>query len=263
MSASRVALIAGNWKMYGTRPEAVALAEGVKAGVAGVSGREVLVAPPFTALETVASVLRGGGVLLAGQNLHWEPKGAFTGEVSAPMLRAAGCTHVIIGHSERRQYFGETDETVAKKVAAAQGHGLVPIVCIGETLEEREAGRTLAVVERQLRRGLLGQQAAAIRALVIAYEPVWAIGTGKVATPEQAQEVHAFIRRMLVEVAGQEAAAGCRILYGGSVKPDNIDILMGQPDIDGALVGGASLQVESFVRIVKFQVPSPGGSGAR
>ncbi len=260
MSSSRVPLIAGNWKMHGTRPEAVALAEGIKAGVVGVSDREVLVAPAFAALEAVAAVLRGSRIFLAGQNLHWEAKGAFTGEVSGPMLRAAGCSHVIIGHSERRQYFGETDETVAKKVASAQAHGLVPIVCIGETLAEREAGRTLEVIERQLRRGLLGQEAAAIRALVIAYEPVWAIGTGKVATPEQAQEVHAFIRRMLAELGGQDAAMGCRILYGGSVKADNIDSLMAQADIDGALVGGASLQIESFVRIVKFSL-SPGGRG--
>ncbi len=252
MSPSRVPLLAGNWKMHGTRQEAVALAEGIKAGVAGVSGREVLVAPPFTALEPVAEALRGSSVRLAGQNLHWEAKGAFTGEVSAPMLRGAGCTHVIIGHSERRQYFGETDETVAKKVASAQAQGLEPIVCVGETLQEREAGRTLPVVGRQLRGGLLGRDAAAIRAVVIAYEPVWAIGTGKVATPEQAQEVHAFIRRMLGELGGEGAASGCRVLYGGSVKADNIDELMRQPDIDGALVGGASLQVESFVRIVKF-----------
>ena len=259
MSPSRVPLIAGNWKMYGTRPEAVALAEGIKAGVADVSEREVLVAPPFTALESVAAVLRGSRVLLAGQNLHWEAKGAFTGEVSGPMLRAAGCSHVIIGHSERRQYFGETDEMVARKVASAQAHGLMPIMCIGETLAEREAGRTLEVVDRQLRRGLLGRDAAAIRALVIAYEPVWAIGTGKVATPEQAQEAHVFIRRMLMELGGEDAAAACRVLYGGSVKADNIDTLMAQPDIDGALVGGASLQVESFVRIVKFQDPSPVG----
>lgn len=252
MSLSRVPLIAGNWKMYGTRREAVALAEGIKAGMADVSGRDVVVAPPFTVLEPVAAALQGSQVLVAGQNLHWEPKGAFTGEVSGPMLREAGCTHVIIGHSERRQYFGETDETVARKVASAQAHGLVPIVCVGESLEEREARRTLAVVERQLRHGLLKRDAAAIRALVIAYEPVWAIGTGKVATPEQAQEVHAFIRRMLAELGGAEAGLACRVLYGGSVKPDNIDVLMRQPDIDGALVGGASLQVESFVRIVKF-----------
>jgi len=254
VNSARPPLMAGNWKMHATRAEAVALAEGIKAAAASVSGREVLVAPPFTVLEAVARTLSGSSVLLAGQNLHWEPKGAFTGEVSAPMLRDIGCTHVIIGHSERRQYFGETDETVAKKVASAQANGLVPIVCVGETLSEREAGQTLVVVERQLRRGLWGRDGAAIGALVVAYEPVWAIGTGKVATREQAQEVHAFIRRILADMGGAAAAASCRILYGGSVKPDNIDELMRQADIDGALVGGASLQVESFARIVNFVV---------
>jgi len=249
---SRVPLMAGNWKMHATRAEAAALAEGIKAGTAGVAGREVLVAPPATALETVARALRGTSVLLAGQNLHWEPKGAFTGEVSAPMLRDVGCTHVIIGHSERRQFFGETDATVSKKGAAAREHGLIPIVCVGETLAEREAGKTLAVIDRQVRDGLPVTDGAAIAGLIVAYEPVWAIGTGKVATPQQAQEVHAHIRGLLAGLAGQDAARACRILYGGSVKADNVDELMRQPDIDGALVGGASLQVESFVRIVKF-----------
>ena len=252
MNPHRVPLIAGNWKMHGTRSEAAALADGIKSRVAGITDREVLVAPPYTALETVARVLGGSKVLLAAQDLHWEPKGAYTGEVSAAMLRDVDCTHVIIGHSERRQFFGETDEAVAQKVASAQANSLVPIVCVGETLAQREASETLAVIERQLRRGLLGRDAAAIRALVIAYEPVWAIGTGKVATPAQAQEVHAFIRRTLAELGGKEAGLSCRILYGGSVKPDNIDVLMRQADIDGALVGGASLQVESFVRIAKF-----------
>ena len=254
MSPQRVPLIAGNWKMHGTRAEATALAEGIKSGVAGLAGREVLVAPPYTVLETVARVLSGSRVLLAAQDLHWEPKGAYTGEVSAAMLRDVGCTHVIIGHSERRQFFGETDESVAQKVASSQANSLVPIVCVGETLAQRDAGETLAVIERQLRRGLLGRDAAAIRALVIAYEPVWAIGTGKVATHEQAQEVHACIRRILAELGGKDAAQACRILYGGSVKPDNIDELMCRADIDGALVGCASLQVESFVRIAKFVV---------
>jgi triosephosphate isomerase len=254
MSPHRVPLIAGNWKMHCTRSEAAALVQGIKSGVAGIADREVLVAPPYTALETVAHILGGSKVLIAGQDAHPEPKGAFTGEVSAAMLRDVGCTHVIIGHSERRQFFGETDETVAQKVGGAQAHGLVPIVCVGEMLAQRESGETLAVIERQLRRGLLGRDAAAIRTLVIAYEPVWAIGTGKVATPEQAQEVHAFIRRTLAELGGKEAEQACRVLYGGSVKPDNIDELMRQPDIDGALVGGASLQVESFVRIAKFVV---------
>jgi triosephosphate isomerase len=238
--------------MHCTRPEAAALAQGITAGVAGLADREVLVAPPFTALETVARVLAGSKVLLAAQDVHPEPKGAYTGEVSAQMLRDAGCTHVIIGHSERRQFFGETDDSVAQKVGGAQSNGLTPIVCVGETLAQRDAGETLAVIERQLRRGLLGRDAAAIRALVIAYEPVWAIGTGKVATPAQAQEVHAFIRRILGELGGKEAGQACRVLYGGSVKPDNVDELMRQSDIDGALVGGASLQVESFVRIAKF-----------
>jgi len=228
------------------------LVEGIKAGVADIRGREVLVAPPFTALETVARLLYGSPILLAAQNLHWEAKGAFTGEVSAPMLRELGCTHAIIGHSERRQLFGETDESVNRKVASALAHGLTPILCVGETLAERESGQTLTIIDTQLRRGLLGRDAAAIRATVIAYEPVWAIGTGKVATPEQAQEVHAFIRRVLADLGGKDAEAGCRILYGGSVKGDNIDALMRQPDIDGALVGGASLQVESFVRIAQF-----------
>ncbi len=249
----RTPLIAGNWKMHCTRAEAAALAEGVKAAVGGVSDRQVLFGPPYTALETVAKIIAGTPLLLAGQNLHWEPKGAYTGEVTGVMLKDVGCTHVIIGHSERRQYFGETDETVAKRTVAAQGAGLIPIVCVGETLQQREANETIAVVGEQLRRGLLAQKGAAIAALVVAYEPVWAIGTGKVATPEQAQEVHAFIRRTLAEIGGQEAADGCRVLYGGSVKPDNVDELMRQPDIDGALVGGASLQVESFVRIAKFE----------
>jgi len=254
MNQRRRPLIAGNWKMHNTRVEAVALAAGVKNAVGLVAGRDVLVAPPFTALETVAGVLAGSSILLAGQNLHWEEKGAFTGEISAAMLRDVGCTHVIIGHSERRQLCGETDESVARKVARARQAGLVPIMCVGETLQEREAEQTLAVVDRQIRRGLLGCDAAAIRALVIAYEPVWAIGTGKVATPEQAQEVHVLIRRVLAEMGNEEAAQACRILYGGSVKPDNIDALMAQPDIDGALVGGACLQVDSFVRIVQFVV---------
>jgi len=252
MAATRKPLLAGNWKMHCLTLEARALAEGIKKEAAGLNDREVLLGPPYTALAAVAAVVKGSNVLLAAQDLHWEPQGAYTGEVSAAMLRDIGCTHVIVGHSERRQFFGETDETVAKKTKAAQSAGLVPIVCVGESLAEREAGKTLDVVGRQVRNGLLGQDAAAIRALVVAYEPVWAIGTGKVATPEQAQEVHAFIRNTLADMVGKDAAAGCRILYGGSVKPDNVDELMAKPDIDGALVGGASLKVDSFARIVKF-----------
>ena len=250
----RTPLLAGNWKMHGSRQEAAALADGIKAGVAGLSGREVLLAPPFTALQTVRDCIKGSSVLLAAQNLHWESKGAFTGEVSAPMVKDVGCTHVIVGHSERRQYFGESDESVAKKTGAALAFGLTPIVCVGELLAQREAGQTHQVIETQIRNGLRGRDAAAIRALVVAYEPVWAIGTGKVATPEQAQEVHVLIRKLLADMGGQEAADECRILYGGSVKADNIDVLMRQPDIDGALVGGASLQVDSFVRIARFEV---------
>ncbi|MBI1814158.1 MAG: triose-phosphate isomerase [Deltaproteobacteria bacterium] len=252
MHASRRPLIAGNWKMFCTRAEAVALVDGLKAAVKGLTDREVLVAPPFTALVPVATAVQGSPILLAGQNLHWEDTGAFTGEVSGPMLRDAGCTHVIIGHSERRQFFGDTDESVNKKIGAARKHGLTPIVCVGEVLAEREAGQTLAVIERQISGALKGLTADAIGSLVFAYEPVWAIGTGKVATPEQAQEVHAAIRGMLHRIGA--AAAAARVLYGGSVKPDNVDGLMREPDIDGALVGGASLKVESFARIVRYEV---------
>jgi triosephosphate isomerase len=250
--ATRTPLIAGNWKMYGTLPEAVALATGVKNLLSSVTDREILVAPPFHALAGVAAVLAGTRIRLGAQNLHWEEKGAFTGEVSAPMLLSAGCTHVIVGHSERRQLFGETDESVARKVRAALRHRLTPIVCIGETLGEREANRTMAVIDRQTRAALDGLGPDEVGALVVAYEPVWAIGTGKVATPEQAQEVHLRIRQLVGEMAGPDVAAGVRILYGGSVKPDNIDALMRQPDLDGALVGGASLKAEDFARIVQF-----------
>jgi len=251
--AARRPLIAGNWKMYGTRAEAERLLSALKAAVSGLSDREVVVAPPFTALETAARVLTGSPIRLAAQNLHWEPQGAFTGEVSGPMLKELGCSYVIIGHSERRQYFAETDEHVARKVKAAQREGLVPIMCVGETLEERERGDTLGVIKRQTQGGLQGQEKAAIAALVIAYEPVWAIGTGRTATPDQAQEVHAAIRATLAAVTDQPTADAVRILYGGSVKADNVDGLMAQADIDGALVGGASLQAESFARIVHFR----------
>ena len=251
--AARRPLLAGNWKMYGTRAEAERLLAALKPEVAGLTDREVVVAPPFTALETAARVLAGSPIRLAAQNLHWELQGAFTGEVSGPMLRELGCSYVIIGHSERRQYFAESDEQVARKVQAAQRDGLVPIVCVGETLQERERGETLTVIRRQIQDGLQGQEKAAIAALVIAYEPVWAIGTGRTATPDQAQEVHAAIRVTLAAMADQTTADAVRILYGGSVKADNVDGLMAQADIDGALVGGASLQVDSFARIVHFR----------
>jgi len=203
-------------------------------------------------LASAAAELGGSGYFLAAQNLHWEDAGAFTGEVSGAMLAAVGCSHVIIGHSERRQYFGDTDETVARKVKAGLRHGLGPIVCVGETLEERESGAALQVIERQVRGGLANLAAADIGRLVLAYEPVWAIGTGKVATPQQAQEVHAAIRCVVENLADRPTAESCRILYGGSVKADNVDVLMAETDIDGALVGGASLKAADFTRIVRF-----------
>ncbi len=249
---TRIPLLAGNWKMHGTVSEALALVDGLTGQIRDVTDREVLVAPPFTSLPAVAQRLAGTRLLLAGQNMHWEEKGAFTGEVSGPMLRDAGCTHVILGHSERRQFFGETDTLVAQKVRAALRHALVPIVCVGEQLAERETNRTLAVIDSQIRGALEGLAPGDFARIVIAYEPVWAIGTGKVATPEQAQEVHAAIRRIAGELAGPNVAVALRILYGGSVKPDNIDVLMRQPDVDGALVGGASLKADDFARIVRF-----------
>jgi triosephosphate isomerase len=251
MAPSRRPVLAGNWKMYKLRSEAAALASALRAGLGdALATRDVVVAPPFTAIAAVAEALRGSGIGLAAQNVHFEKEGAFTGEVSAPMLKDAGCTHVIVGHSERRQYFGETDEGVAKKAAAALAHGLTPIVCVGEMLAEREAGRTMDVVGRQVDGALKGLSSEAMAGVLVAYEPVWAIGTGKVATPEQAEEVHAFIRGRVAASHGAATAQGLRILYGGSVKPDNIASLMAQPDVDGALVGGASLTAESFLKIV-------------
>ena len=244
-------LIAGNWKMYKTAAQAAALVEALKAGL-DAADREVVVAPPFTALSAVAPLLRGTSIGLGAQNMHWENEGAFTGEVSPLMLRDAGCSHVILGHSERRQLFGETDEGVARKAAAAFTHGLTPIVCVGETLAERESNRTMEVVERQVERALRTLTPAQVAAGVLAYEPVWAIGTGRNATPDQAQEVHGALRRLVARSHGDATAAALRILYGGSVKPDNIAVLMAQADVDGALVGGASLEAASFLRIVHF-----------
>jgi triosephosphate isomerase len=250
---SRVPMIAGNWKMHGARSEAVALATALVKEVGSVAEREVVVAPPFTALEPVGQAIAGSRIRLAAQNVHWEPKGAFTGEVSVSMLREAGCTHVIIGHSERRQYFGETNETVNRRLLAVLGAGLVPIVCVGETLEERDADATIEVITRQVETAFAGVASAQVAGCVVAYEPVWAIGTGRTATPGQAEEVHHAIRRLLANRESLTTAERVRILYGGSVKPDNVDTLMAEPDIDGALVGGASLDAASFVRIVRFQ----------
>ncbi|HSM91343.1 MAG TPA: triose-phosphate isomerase [Anaeromyxobacteraceae bacterium] len=245
---ARKKFVCGNWKMHRTVAEAVALAREVRDAV-GSSPVQVAIAPPFTALHAVKQVLAGGPVELSAQDVHWEPQGAFTGEVSAPMLAEVGCRHVIIGHSERRQFFGETDESVRKKTGAVLGAGMLPIVCVGETLAEREAGRTLEVVGRQVRGGLAGF-GEALAAVTVAYEPVWAIGTGKTATSAQAQEVHAAIRAILRELCGG-LAEGIRIQYGGSVKPDNAAELLAQPDVDGALVGGASLKAADFAAIVK------------
>ena len=244
----RKPIIAGNWKMYKTEAEAVDFAKKIKAQVADVHERTALICPPFPVLSKVGDELRGSNVALGAQNLYWEDQGAFTGEVSGPMLKAVGCTYVIIGHSERRQYFGETDETVNKRLFAALKHNLYPIVCIGETLDQREKNETLKVLETQVKGGFKGVSTDQWQRIVIAYEPVWAIGTGKTATPQQAQEAHAFIRKLLPK----EVAPNTRILYGGSVKPENIKDLMAQPDIDGGLVGGASLKVESFVKLITY-----------
>jgi triosephosphate isomerase len=243
-------IVAGNWKMHGTLAEAEALASGVRDRVAGSDAVEIVLCPPFTALQRVGQTVAGSPIALGAQHLHWEHHGAFTGEVSAGMLRDLGCRYVIIGHSERRSYFGETDETVARRVVAALEAGLRPIVCVGETLEQREAGRTEEVVRVQVERGL-GRLGPRLAELVVAYEPVWAIGTGKTATAEQAQAAHAFLRSVLASLAGEEAAAAVRIQYGGSVKPSNAAELFALGDVDGGLIGGASLEAESFGAIVR------------
>jgi triosephosphate isomerase len=247
-------MIAGNWKMNLILAEAVHLVEAVAHGIKGLEGVEVLVAPPFTTLRGVKEAIGKAPILLSGQNMHWEAQGAFTGEVSPAMLADAGCTHVILGHSERRTLFGETDEVIDRKAASAVKKGLIPIVCIGETLEEREKGLTFQIVERQLNLSLKSFREGKNLPLttILAYEPVWAIGTGRTATPEQAQEVHQFIRQWLRAQFGERTAESVRVLYGGSVKPDNVRDLMSRPDIDGALVGGASLKPESFLPIVRF-----------
>jgi triosephosphate isomerase len=246
-------LIAGNWKMHTTVEEAQQLAAAVIQAADKTADRDVMIAPPYTALAAVGKVLSGSGVLLGAQNVHWEEKGAFTGEISAGMLKDVGCKMVIIGHSERRQLFGETDFMINRRIGGALQLGLIPVFCIGETLKQREADQTLQVLEGQVRAGLAGVKLTAGSQLVVAYEPVWAIGTGKTATEAQAQEVHCFIRDLLRVMFEKNIAGQLRILYGGSVKPDNIDILMRQDDIDGALVGGAALDANSFERIICFQ----------
>jgi len=244
----RKPLVAGNWKMNGDKAGSAQLLDGIIAGMGDVKQTEVAVCPPYVLIPLAAEKLAGSNIAYGGQDLNVNESGAFTGEISGPMLKDFGCHYVIVGHSERRTYYGESDQIVADKFGAAQAHGLVPILCIGETLEEREAGQTEAVVDRQLQAVLDKHGIAAMNNAVIAYEPVWAIGTGKTATPEQAQEVHAFIRSRLAEV-DKTVAEGCRILYGGSMKPDNALELRKQPDIDGGLIGGASLKAEDFLGI--------------
>lgn len=253
MNKNRTPMIAGNWKMHLNVKEAGELALALKKGLDPDLKHEVLVAPTFTNLWTVHAALSGSKILLSSQDVHWEEKGAFTGAVSPAQVKDAGCTHAIIGHSERRKVFLETDEVINKKLKAAIKFGLVPVLCIGETLEEREARQTYRVLETQLAGAFAGLKAEEISRVVIAYEPVWAIGTGKTATPEQAQDAHLFVRRQVEKLYGKDYANEVRILYGGSVKAENIDSLMAQPDIDGALVGGESLKADKFLRVVHFQ----------
>ena len=252
----RKPILAGNWKMYKTVADAVRYAKEFRALVKDIADVEIVVSPTFTALHAVAEAARNSNVIVAGQDLHWEREGAFTGEVSAAMLKEAGAEYVIIGHSERRRLFGETDQTVNRKLTAALGSQLTAIVCIGETLEERDANDTLNVLDRQIKQGLDGLTGDQISGLVIAYEPVWAIGTGRNATPAQANEAHAHIRSRLRQWFGAGAGDHCHVIYGGSVKPDNIRDLAALPDVDGALVGGASLDVRSFFEIVTRSRPA-------
>lgn len=246
----RTPVLAANWKMFKTVDETVAFLKEFCALTAGVQGAEIVVAPPFTAIRAAADAAKGSNVAIAAQDCYWEKEGAFTGEISLQMLQDAGARYVIIGHSERRRLFGDTDEWVNRKLGAVLAAGLTPIVCIGETLEERDGGQTLAVLDRQVEAGLAGLTPAQVASIVVAYEPVWAIGTGRNATPAQAGEAHAHIRAKLAAMFGSDAAGACRILYGGSVKPENIKDLMAIEDVDGALVGGASLKVPSFLGIV-------------
>ncbi|MFP4039889.1 MAG: triose-phosphate isomerase [Desulfosudaceae bacterium] len=247
----RTPLIAGNWKMFKSWREAKDTAARL-AELKIPAEREVMIAPQFTALLPVAQALQGSPIGLGAQNLHWETEGAYTGEISAAMLTAVGCRYVIIGHSERRLYFHETDQTVNKKIAAAQTAGLAPVLCVGESEADRDAEKTFSILDNQIRNGLQGFDLNQMAGLVVAYEPVWAIGTGKTATSDQAQEAHAFIRRTLAELFGDGPATDIRILYGGSVKPANIAELMGMTDIDGALVGGASLDADTFYEIIDY-----------
>ncbi len=249
---SRKPLIAGNWKMHKTCPEAVETARALAGMTTDVEGADIMIAPPFPALAPVAEALAGSRIGLGAQNLHWEKQGAYTGEVSADMLVSAGCSYVIIGHSERRHVFGETDEAVNKKTRAALAAQLTPVLCVGETESERDAGKTFSILDKQVQKGLDNVNLDAASPLIVAYEPVWAIGTGRTATADQAEEAHAHIRQLLAQQLGRKRADTVRILYGGSVKPENIAELMARDDIDGALVGGASLDADTFSRLIHY-----------
>ncbi len=248
----RKPLISGNWKMFKTCSEATEAASQLAKLVEGVPDRDIMIAPTYTSLALVSAAVKDSIVSVGAQNLFWEDEGAYTGEISAAMITSAGCEYVIIGHSERRQYFNETDENVNKRIKAAIKGNLKPVLCIGETWEDREAEKTFSVLDKQVKKGLEGSSSGDLGSLVIAYEPVWAIGTGKTATTDQAQDVHKFLRSLIKEMYGEKLAESMRILYGGSVKPANIAELMSMPDIDGALVGGASLDPETFSQIVKY-----------
>ncbi|MDD5084872.1 MAG: triose-phosphate isomerase [Candidatus Omnitrophica bacterium] len=256
----RKAFIAGNWKMYKSIPEAVSLVQVIRAGVHTVQDVDIVVCPPFTALAAVNEALKDSNIDLGAQDMYSETEGAFTGEISPLMLKDVGCRYVILGHSERRQYFGETDGLVNKKLKTAIKFNLIPIVCIGETLAERDAGKAKEVVANQFEGSFQGLTAEEFERLIIAYEPVWAIGTGRTATPQQAQEMHGLIRSFLKDRLG-DTVERVRILYGGSVKPENISELMAEPDVDGALVGGASIKGESFIQIVRGSLLEAKGSG--
>lgn len=247
----RIPLMMGNWKMHKTPEESAKLAEEIKKGIFDTEDREVVIAPPFTSLERVKEITDNSPIVLAAQNMHWEPSGAYTGEISGDFLLEMGCKYVILGHSERRKYFAEKDELINRKLLYALKIGLIPVLCLGETLSQREEGNTSKVIEEQFLKCFRNIESP--EKVVIAYEPVWAIGTGRTAIPEQASEVHSHIRKLLSTTYNRDVAEDIRILYGGSVKPENIDELMAQSQIDGALVGGASLIPDSFIRIVKFK----------
>ena len=250
---ARKPMVAGNWKMHMTREETHTLIREILKQIEGIDTNpvDILIAPPFTSLASASELLRSTSIYLSGQNMHWEEQGAFTGEISPVMLKEVGCSHVIIGHSERRQYFNETDETVNRKLYSALSHGLIPILCVGESLTQREANQTFSVIEDELDRGLQGLTLEQVRSMIFAYEPIWAIGTGKTASPEQAEEVHRFIREWLSSKVDPSIGEAVRILYGGSVKPENIKGLMAMKNIDGGLVGGASLNADSFTQLIK------------